>query len=380
MLIISLINDKIFSININQINYMTTKILGTSSDFSIPTQSHLPTPLSVVSQKTDDEAQKTLTLIQTSTPKRSRALFEADVPFTPTSSPTKRIVFPLSPRSPNKGPSEIVPTSAPKSKRNLFGSDFGMSKFEMPLPSFPIEAQVTQTYTPPPAPSKKQRPMAAVSVFKKQYDALCNGSFKYDVAYLAKGSYSSVYTLEGNEDLIIPGVNNSTLVLKAFHGEKSGFAERLLRGYLHDAIENYRAVVAAGLPVARIYNADTAEQDGYIIQQKVVGKVNPMNAQQMLQVRPFFEISINRGLVMDLMPQNFAFENGQVLLFDFVEDLDLDFDETVEDGIKIFHKKAIETWLDSYQKAGGLQDAAFLNGLVANHYQGFIEELLNRKA
>ncbi|HEY5236030.1 MAG TPA: hypothetical protein VIJ14_07625, partial [Rhabdochlamydiaceae bacterium] len=133
-------------------------------------------------------------------------------------------------------------------------------------------------------------------------------------------------------------------------------------------------IVAAGQPVARIYNVDTAEQDGYIIQQKVSGKVDPVNAQQMLQVRHFFETSLNRNLAMDLMPQNFAFENGQVVLFDFVEDPD--------DGIAIFHKKAIETWLDSYQKASGTQTqaAAFLNGLSANHYQEYVQELLNRFA
>ena len=374
---------------------MTTIKAPENSDPVREIQTHLSSQFDVLKNKTETKAQNILfqdDLFQASPVKNAKPAFEGDFPISPLSlalAPNARIAkiaFPASPpRSPSKDPYDTCSTPSrspvstpPKLKRSLFGHSAAFSeerKLEMPLPNLPLpsfpteEAQTTKTQTPPPTPSKKQRTGNPVSVFKKQHEALTNNTFKYDVTYLAKGSYSNVYTLETTPVQVIPGVDNSTLVLKAFHGEKSGFGERSLRGYLHNEIENYRAVIAAGLPVAQIYNVDTAKQDGYIIQQKISGKIDLMNGQQMLQVRRFFEISVGQGLIMDLMPQNFALENGQVVLFDFVED--------PEDGIDIFNKKAIETWLDYYQKAGGTeaQAAAFLNGLSANHYKGYVQEL-----
>ncbi len=118
-------------------------------------------------------------------------------------------------------------------------------------------------------------------------------------------------------------------------------------------------------------NVDTAKQDG-TRSNKNLWQIDPKNAQQMLQVRRFFDISVGQGLFMDLTPENFALENGQVVLIDFVEDPD--------DEIELFHKKAIETWLKSYQQAGGeqAQAAAFLNGLSANQYQDYVQQLLSK--
>ncbi len=420
---------------------MTTIKAPASLDTAREIQTHLSSQFDILKNKTDNKAQNTLfqnDLFQASPVKKAKLEFQGDFPISPLSlalAPNARIAkiaFPASPpRSPSKEPYDTGPTPyrspvstripaksvadnpgtgdsaredipattlpAPEAgnserlcsspavstpsqlKRRLFSPIPAFSeerKVEMPLPnlplpSFPTEIQTTKTQAPPPTPCKKQRTGAPVSVFKKQHDALTSNIFKYDVTYLAKGSYSNVYTFETTPFQVIPGVDNSTLVLKAFHGGKEHrFVEPVLRGYLHTEIENYRAVVAAGLPVARIYNVDTAEQDGYIIQQKVSGKIDLMNGQQMLQVRRFFEISVAQGLIMDLTPQNFALENGQVVLFDFVE-------EQLDDGIDIFNKNAIETWLDYYRQAGGTraQAAAFLNGLSANHYQGYVQEL-----
>src|ERR1700733_7459443 len=183
---------------------MTTRPSASSSDSLLSTQYHLPIPylptqLSILSKKTDDKAQKTLrtALFQTSPIKRSRAEFDADFPSSPNTRIAK-IAFPTSPlstRSPNKDLYETGPTSTPpKSKRNLFGSFSALEELRVPLPSFPdssssIEVQTTKTQAPPPAPTKKSRTGAPVSVFKKQHEALINGTFKYDVTYLAKGSY-----------------------------------------------------------------------------------------------------------------------------------------------------------------------------------------------
>lgn len=236
----------------------------------------------------------------------------------------------------------------------------------------------TESQKPPPtpakrAPVKKARLESTTSLFQKLHEAFHANTFKYSVTYLAKGSYFNVYTLDSNEETIIPGVDNSELVLKAFHGEKSGFAENRLREYLRNAIKNYHAVKAAGLPVAEIYNADTAVEDGYIIQRKVSGTVdNPLNDQHMLEVQKFFEISLKDGLKMDLLPQNFGLENGHVVLFDFVED--------PMDVISVFHKHAIEYWLQFYRTVCLKKDqvAGFLNKLSANHYQDFVKEQIER--
>jgi hypothetical protein len=392
---------------------MTTIRVPASSDPVRVSPNHLSSPFDILNNKTDAKAQKALfqdDLFHLSPVKKTKLEFEGDFPVSPLSlalsssnARIAKIAFPASPpRSPSKAPYETGPipysspaSTPPKLKLSLFDSISAFRekrKLEiplpslplpnLPLPSFPTEVQTTKTQAPPPTPRKKQRTADPVSVFKKQHEALTNNTFKYDVTYLDKGTFSKVYTLETTPVQVIPGVDNSSLVLKAFHGEKkSGFGERALRGYLHNEIENYRAVVAAKLPVARIYNIDTAEQDGYIIQQKVSGKIDLMNAQQMLQVRRFFEISVGQGLIMDLIPQNFALENGQVVLIDFVEDPDDGlFVENPDNGIDLFNKKAIETWFDYYQKAGGTeaQAAAFLNELSANYYQGYVQVLLSR--
>lgn len=232
----------------------------------------------------------------------------------------------------------------------------------------------------PPKPVKRARAGSVISVFQKQHEALQANTFKYKVTYLGKGSYSIAWTLEGNEDPIVPGVDNSDLVLKAFHGETSGFGEKKLRTYLRNEIENYRAAKAARLPVAEIYNADTAEQDGYIIQRKVKGKVDPLNADQRLQVSRFFDASFKKRIRMDIQLQNFCFENGQVILIDFIEDREDD-EEDIE--IDLFNKKVIEeSWIRAYQKADITKDQAadFLNELSANHYPEFIKEKLGQFA
>jgi hypothetical protein len=68
--------------------------------------------------------------------------------------------------------------------------------------------------------------------------------------------------------------------------------------------------------------------------------------------------------------QNFALENGQVLLVDFIEDPDDD------DELDAFNKKVIENWLNFYREAGITKDQAvvFLNELSANHYKEFVQE------
>lgn len=356
---------------------MTTIIPINAKKDSVELKTQSLIQFSDLSEKTDFRARKTLN--QEFQPFNRKTL-DADFPFYDAFSANSRIdqiAFPFSPSS--------SPTSSPEKRTSQQKRDFSHLEqiprftlgnsfndlFDVTSPNPTSSILSIEENTSVLSPRKRTKSESSAAFFKKQHEALCNDTFKYNVTYLDQGSYSNVYTLEGNEDPIIPGVNNADLVLKAFHGEKSGFNENMLRKYLRNSITNYRAVIAAGLPVAKIYNVDTAEQDGYIIQQRISEQIDPQDAQQTLQVRRFFDTSIKKDLVMDLQPDNFALENGSVLLIDFVEE---------PDEIHLSHKQAIKTWLSWHQEDGVTQDDAanLVNELTANHYQEFVKEQLPR--
>lgn len=372
----------------SRFNHLSKKTKSFNQDFKT----------SPSSKKTDIKVRKKLELESSSINKKKRD-FNTVFPASPdASSENKRIAkiaFPISPMKGQNLPfvrSELKPSvfAIPQQiERVSAGEDAvvrknrSLSTSSLPQPNF------SQSWAPqfraPESKSVQATPVKkivavsrlgtapVISPFQKQHEALLTNTFKYNVTYLAKGSFSNVYTLEGNENPIIAGVSNSDLVLKAYHGENSGFSEGKLRAFLRNQIQNYHAAVNAGLPVAKIYNADTAVQDGYIIQQKVSGKINPLDVQQLSQVSRFFDVAVKKELLMDLQAQNFALENDQVILIDFIEDPE------EEDELHPFNKKVMEeSWLKIYRKAGLTKEqaAAFLNILSANHYQKFIQELL----
>jgi hypothetical protein len=286
-----------------------------------------------------------------------------------------KIAFPKSPTSsPTKCRQNQSPARFEKTPPLFVMPEMELEK--MPDFSNPFKLDVQESKAPPQRPTKRPKVEPTASKFQKQHEALCSNTFKYKVTYLAKGSFSNCYTLENNIDPIIPGVDNSDLVLKAYHGENSGFGELKLRNFIKNAIENYHAAVNAGFPVATIYNAETALQDGYIIQRKISGKIDPFNAEQRSQVSRFFDVSVKNRVIFDLQAQNFTLENGQVVLVDFIEDPDDD------DALDAFNKKVIENWLKVYRKTDASKDQAkaYLNELSANHYQQFIQETLDQFA
>lgn len=186
--------------------------------------------------------------------------------------------------------------------------------------------------TPPPLTPKARRSSAMrESPYEQQHLQLKDGLFHYQgrvfqVSYFAKGTFSNVYIFNQQTPSIIPSVgDNSTLVLKAFHGEvDTGFLEGILKIYLQNSLDNYRAVQGLGLPVATIYNLDSAIGDRVIIQSKIPHPINFSDASQMAQVQNFFGLSIESGVPMDLQPANLRVDDkGTVVLIDFVEDEDL---------------------------------------------------------
>jgi len=185
-----------------------------------------------------------------------------------------------------------------------------------------LERDLEGADSPPAAPIKSQKFKSRAGVaaapfnpFKDQHQKLLNGEFNLmKVTFFAKGSYSNVYSIEGSD-----------LLLKAFHGEKSGFHEPTLRKYLTHSAENYKAIQALGLPVAEI-----TIKDGYILQRKIPHALDRNNPNQMEQVQAFFTASIQNNVPMDLQAQNFRVDNdGKVYLIDFLEETN----ENVEDEV-----------------------------------------------
>ena len=228
---------------------------------------------------------------------------------------------------------------------------------------------------PPPAPTKKGR-RAIKSDFEVQHDKLNSNSFKYQTTYMAKGTFSSVYSLDRHPTPIINGRNNSELVLKAFHGENTRFNQTALSKYLKTSAQNYRDIVALQLPVAEICNIDTMRNDLFVIQRKIPDEVNCLDQDQLQQITAFFNASVKNNIIMDLQPQNFRVENGQVMLIDFVEEIDEDDD----DQANMFNFKACEAWHDVLKDKGLQKDQlrTTLNNLTGHHFNDYIEELLGR--
>ncbi len=177
---------------------------------------------------------------------------------------------------------------------------------------------------PPPTPQKKTS--SPVSPFQIQHQQTEAGTFSfhgmtYQISKLGQGSFATAYVLKNNAPQIQSGVDNSNLVVKIFHGINSGFHPRALRSYLTSSIQNYAQVTSLNLPVATIYNAETALSDLAIIQEKVDADIDLNNPAHMAQVKHFLDTSIQSGVLMDLQPSNFKVRGDTVVLIDFIEEL-----------------------------------------------------------
>lgn len=237
-------------------------------------------------------------------------------------------VPPLSPPAASRGAKRSLSFSEPPAKRSLFSEACAPQQepssvpvVALPQRSFQLFVEEPETavvvkklLSPPPKPQKVS-PAQMLSPYKKMHDKLSQGTLvlkdqTHEVALLDSGSYVSVYEIRGDE----------TRVVKAFHGQKMGFAEKVLASFVSHAIDNYKAVQALGLNVATIDNVETAENDRYIIQKKVENTIDCTNDKQMEQIELFLNTMLEKGVMMDLQPQNFRAENDIVYLVDFLEE------------------------------------------------------------
>jgi hypothetical protein len=193
--------------------------------------------------------------------------------------------------------------------------------------------------SPPRAPTKSSKFNSRAGVaapfnpFKDQHQKLLKGEFNsMKVVFFAEGSYCNVYSIEGADHLL----------LKAFHGVKSGFNESRLRNYLIHSAKNYAAIQALGLPVAEITNIGTMVEKGHIIQRKIPHALDMDNPAQMAKVQAFFTASSQNNVPMDLQAQNFRVdEKGTVYLIDFLEET---INDTVEEEVDYHINSSLATF------------------------------------
>lgn len=192
-----------------------------------------------------------------------------------------------------------------------------------PKPNFDsLSSSITITSPAPPPTPRRVSSSEMESPFKKVYDMLESGYLEhngswYEVKKLGQGTFSSAYILKPGQHPLVASVNNSDVVIKAFHGTKTGFSENYLRKLRTHSYHNYLDVKRVGLPVAEIYFNNI-----YAIQKKISGRINPLDADQLAQIKMFFTLSVKNNIIMDLQPANLRAENGRVALIDFMEDSD----------------------------------------------------------
>jgi hypothetical protein len=206
------------------------------------------------------------------------------------------------------------------------------------------------TPQPPPTPRKtntKSRfvPPKPLSLFKSLSNQAKNGKITYNqqevgIVFLASGSYMDVYFPLAEKPLV-PEVANDKLVIKLFKEEHTG-SDIFLKTCMGTSLKFYKLAKELNLPIATIYNAETAVFDGLYIQEHVQSSIDILNPSHLAQVRMFFQVFLQNKetLLLDLLPDNFRFDGNEVKLIDFVEEDD--------DSWDILIKHAIQNWCRLY--------------------------------
>lgn len=158
---------------------------------------------------------------------------------------------------------------------------------------------------------------------------------EYSLTYCGQGSFVNTYKIKDNPNQI----------LKAFHGNKTGFCKEELDQYLKNISHNYKRIQDAGLPIAKISNLDQLAEDQYILQDYVPNEIDLNSEEQLSQITPFFRASVEQKIVMDLHPDNFrADEMGNLRLVDFVEEVKPH--KYTEDKVDMLNNRAIAGWFE----------------------------------
>lgn len=218
----------------------------------------------------------------------------------------------------------------------------------LPAPDFSwqVPGDADHSYrSPPPGPSKKGLRRIQVKtqeLFSKIHTSLHDTHLfthekkAFTVREMARGTYSAVYEVVEPENGVLYTVPTSELVVKAYHGSKTGFDTKTLRGHLEHSLKNYDQVLSLKLPVAQILNKSTARDEGFIIQEKIPHEIDVTNTTHRIQAQKFITASVENDIRMDLQPQNLKVKkDNTVVLIDFVED---------EESTETYITKACRAW------------------------------------
>ncbi|MGR3973564.1 MAG: hypothetical protein QRY72_03210 [Candidatus Rhabdochlamydia sp.] len=211
-----------------------------------------------------------------------------------------------------------------------------------PLPQFFEKNLLSPSRKPPETPRKQ---ISIPSLFTQirntaQQGFLVTQGKKIPLKFLADGSYMSVYELDTPTQLLLPAFP-TRVVVKLYHGKNTPLSSSYLKHTLNSTLTSYTQLLTYQFPVAQIYNADTARQDGFILQEKISYPLQiTLHLEQILD---FFARALKHHVIVDLLPSNFKVkEDGEVVLIDFVED--------PSDGLEIFLEHALHQLCQEYLK------------------------------
>ncbi len=232
----------------------------------------------------------------------------------------------------------------------------------------------------PAAPQKAQRTRGreTPSLFKIASDNALNGTIQIQGQCVQlkllsnQGSFMDVYTATAPNP-IVPGQSNDTLVVKVFKQKRAAYSKVILKSWMTNSLNFYRATQNLAVPVAIIHNTTTATLEGCIIQDKIAHPANVLNPSHVKQARKFFMKSLqNQHVLFDLSPNNlFVAESGVMKLIDFPEEIPVDL---LDDSWQDLCIHALENWARIYRATTRNADhkttSDFLNSFTAGfeHY------------
>ncbi len=289
-----------------------------------------------ISSKNNSE---TTTIIQSS-PEKRRALFGRTVAVInkEQNAQTKKELPDLSKSTAWQHENSLEETSENK-KRTFEQLEAPVARPVPVLGGYGMTVNLTIPKTPA-TPCKKQRKEKPLSLFQTLCQQAKSGSiviqnYQMTLSYLAQGSYMDVHKIKTREPQLFP-ISNEQWIIKTCNEIHASKPEATVRKILSRSMEHYREAVNDGLKVAEILNAETAVEDGYIVQKYIEHAVDLDDENQMKQVRQFFLFCLKNQRRLDLLPSNLRVNGeGEVILVDFAES---------KEKSHIFVEQAVRVW------------------------------------
>lgn len=192
---------------------------------------------------------------------------------------------------------------------------------------------------PPPTPRKGKSATAREKIVSEYETRIARAEAKepqnirgvnVSLQLIAYGTFMNCYSIQQADGNVVPGVPNSQVLIKLYHGKKTQFTPKLYQ-HMQNSIENYHAAQKIQIPVAAIYNSTTASQDHCLIVERIPhedgvqgkGDIDLTNEHHVEQVCDRFKKSFENQIPLDLSFSNLRVrDDGTVTLVDFVENPD----------------------------------------------------------